>query len=183
MIGLPVILYILFKKNPVKELCLNKFKLSETLKKGLIIFSEMILVLIGLSIIFYLIGYSDTEKVSEIICVLSPVTIIYILIISVTAEEIFFRGFLIDLIEKIFKKMKIFSRKKENLVKGILIALIASALFALPHYSYGSIVEIIGAFALGFVLAINFIKTRNLYFTILAHAIYNALVFGLCFIK
>jgi membrane protease YdiL (CAAX protease family) len=49
------------------------------------------------------------------------------------------------------------------------------------HIGYGSAAEIIGAFALGLVLAKAFQLNKNLYPNIFAHAAYNAVALAVIF--
>jgi membrane protease YdiL (CAAX protease family) len=77
--------------------------------------------------------------------------IFYLFVIRVFLEEWFFRGFLVNRI-------------------GVYLS---SLLFAIGHISYGSIVEVIGAFILGVVLGKYYLKTKNLWVNYLAHFLYN----------
>lgn len=109
---------------------------------------------IALSFALPFLGLNDLDKVSEKVnslALMSPIIITYLLIVRVIAEEIFFRGFLVQKI-------------------GIIAS---SALFAVAHYAYGSSAEIIGAFVLGTVLAYQFNKSKDLTATIWAHMLYN----------
>jgi len=132
---------------------------KETLKKTIILFVLLLYTAFIVGSILFVLGLNDThlvqEKVQELL--LSPLTIAYILVVRVSAEEIFFRGFLTQKI-------------------GILWS---SVLFAAAHYSYGSIAEIIGAFLLGILLAAYFQRSKSLLPNILAHVMYNLVIFSL----
>jgi len=73
------------------------------------------------------------------------------LLISAIAEEFFFRAYLTSYL-------------------GIWLATIV---FALLHFSYGSYFEIIGAFILGLILAIVWKKKKNFYIVAIAHFLQN----------
>jgi membrane protease YdiL (CAAX protease family) len=127
-----------------------KFFFRETTKLLLI----LIAVSITISLLLVLIGLNDSQNIFQKIDSLKSQSILllfYMLIVRVTAEEIFFRGFLAKKIGIIF----------------------SSAAFACIHFSYGSIAEIIGTFFLGIVLAKFFMKNKNLMPNIFAHIFYN----------
>jgi len=142
-----------------EELGFRKENWKETLKKTAILFVLLLYTAFIVGSILAITGANDThlvgEKVQELL--LSPLAVAYILVVRVSAEEIFFRGFLTPKI-------------------GVLWS---SVLFAVAHYSYGSIAEIIGAFLLGILLAAYFQRSKSLLPNILAHILYNLAVFSL----
>ncbi len=142
-----------------EELGFKREHWKETLKKTLILFVFLLYTAFIVGSILFIAGANDTFLVRETVqeLLLSPLTIVYILVVRVSAEEIFFRGFLTQKI-------------------GVLWS---SALFAIAHYSYGSIAEIIGAFLLGILLAAYFQRSKSLLPNILAHTLYNLAVFSL----
>ena len=147
-----------------KELGLRRESAKATLKKTVLLLGLMLAALLPLGIALAIFGLNDTglvaEKVKEIIT--APWLIAYILLIRVPCEEIFFRGFLLREIGKF----------------GTATGIIGSSLvFALAHYGYGSIGEIIGAFALGALLAASYHRSKNLTINILAHMAYNFIIF------
>jgi len=83
--------------------------------------------------------------------VLMPIFYSAYLLISAIAEEFFFRAFLTSYL-------------------GIWFS---SLIFALLHFSYGSALEIVGAFILGLILAIIWEKKRNFYIIAIAHFLQN----------
>ncbi len=87
---------------------------------------------------------------SEIVAT-APLFLAYLLIVRVAAEEVLFRGFLVPKI-------------------GILGS---SVVFAAMHASYGSYLEVAGAFLLGLILAYAFKRWQNLFPIIAAHTLYN----------
>ncbi|MDP3741684.1 MAG: CPBP family intramembrane metalloprotease, partial [Candidatus Micrarchaeota archaeon] len=78
------------------------------------------------------------------------------------AEEVFFRGFL----------------------QKYLGVFITAVIFAVLHYGFGSVTEIIGAFTAGLILG-YWVKYRNtnLWPAIIAHALYNLLSILLVVVK
>ncbi len=84
----------------------------------------------------------------------APLFLVYLLVVRVFAEEVFFRGFLVKRIG----------------------ALGSSFAFGLAHIFYGSATEIAGAIILGFVLAKSFEANKNLLPNIFAHFLYNLII-------
>jgi len=101
-------------------------------------------------------GMNDLGLVYERVSVLKgmPFLAAYLLSVRVTAEEVFFRGFLA-------KKYAV---------------LVSSVLFALAHVFYGSIAQIMGAFVLGALLSAAFLVNKTIFPNILAHCGYNFVV-------
>ncbi len=131
-------------------------------KKTTFLFITLVLVSLAMSALFIAANFNDTQQVYETLNSLKLQSIpllFYLLIVRVTAEEIFFRGFLA-------KKAGIWP---------------SSILFGLAHASYGSVAEIISTFVLGLVLAKTFLKNNNLMPNIFAHIFYNFFVLGIAF--
>ncbi|MDD5148003.1 MAG: CPBP family intramembrane metalloprotease [Candidatus ainarchaeum sp.] len=149
-------------KKILAELGLQKIGAKTFFKETTKLTGLLFAVSIAVSIILLAIGLNDTQKVFEAINSLQAKGILflfYLLIVRVTAEEIFFRGFL---------------AKKTGII-------ISSTVFALAHISYASAAEIIGAFFLGIVLARAFLKNKNLVPNIFAHIFYNFIVLIIAF--
>ncbi|MDO8538647.1 MAG: CPBP family intramembrane metalloprotease [archaeon] len=150
----PIAFFVAKKQNPFQELGLKKLSLKDFLKKSVLTYANLIVFSLIIAIVLSLIGLNDLVKVDEVIqeiLTLSPILIIYLLVVRVLAEEVFFRGFLVNKI-------------------GIIPS---SIVFGLAHVGYGSIAQVIGAGLLGLVLAYTFKKNQNLIPNIVAHSIYN----------
>lgn len=144
----------LFKS--LKALGFRQIKTADFAKKTAILFLALVAASIWLGIILGFLGLNDLGLVSESVAesqVLVPMFFWFVML-RVISEEIFFRGMLTAKIG----------------------ALGSSIIFAAFHIGYLSIAEIIGAFALGYILAKAFELNKNLYPNILAHALYNAMV-------
>ena len=114
----------------------------------------MLFISIVISAIMAFAGVNDLGKVGEVVHKLqesSPLFLIYLLVVRVIAEEVFFRGFLVKRIGWI----------------------LATALFGIAHVSYGSITEVFGALVLGGLLAKAYERNGNLIPNIVAHMFYN----------
>jgi hypothetical protein len=147
--------YFVAKKEPILQ---NLGIYSKGFKTDFInaiqLLGAMLVISIAISLITAFIGFNDLGKVGDVILKLketSPLLLIYLLIVRVIAEEVFFRGFLL---------------KRIGLIPS-------TALFGIAHISYGSFTEIIGALILGAVLAKAFERNGNLLPNIFAHMFYN----------
>jgi len=166
LIIFPLIWYFLVNKNNFKQafsnMRLSLNNIDNAVAWGII----STIVIYGLTILFGIIiiyfSEIDTEQMSNIPdleAIFSPVSLFVLVAIQPIAEEIFFRGFLLDKTEKI---------------AGTNIAIILTAvLFGLAHASYGKIYPIVLPIVMGVILAYIVIKTKSLYAAITAHVCYN----------
>jgi len=96
-------------------------------------------------------GFDTPSGIAKVVRSLPLYLAIFSFVFTPFAEEIFFRGFLLDRI-------------------GILLS---SLLFALAHYSYNSPAEFAVAFTAGLIFAIIRKRRNSLVPTIAAHALFN----------
>lgn len=140
------------KKNLLQKLGFKKTNLGKAILQGFFYLGLLILVSVIVGEIFYSFGQEkDLGKVPNIIQQADITYILIALTVASFVEEIFFRGYL---------------QRKTNLW-------IASFIFGYFHIIYGSFSEVIGAFFLGLVLGISFIRTKNLFVPIFSHFWYN----------
>jgi len=139
-----------------RDLGLYRQSATVVTKNAIIILATLLLASAFLTVVFSSFGLNDTSLVEKKIVGLTPGIIAYLVFVRSSAEEIFFRGFLV---------------KKTGIV-------VSSAIFSIAHYGYGSVAEVIGAFSLGLILAWNFKKNGCLIPNIVAHILYNSI---LCF--
>jgi uncharacterized protein len=139
----------------------TKIKLKDLIKFTIVIFLLLFCLSYLLSFISILFNISDLNLVSEHISSIPFLLIIYFFIVRVFLEEWFFRGFLVKRIG----------------------CLLSSALFAIFHVGYGSIIQLVGAFALGFVLAKNYQKLGNILPLYFAHMLYNFVAYFFIFLS
>jgi len=140
----------------LKQLGFRQIKAIALAKKTAILALALLGASIGLNIALSFFNLNDLQLVAESVAesqAIAPMFFWFIML-RVISEEIFFRG----------------------LLTTKLGALGSSIIFAGFHIGYLSIAEIIGAFALGYILAKAFELNKNLYPNILAHALYNAIV-------
>ncbi|MFH1247193.1 MAG: CPBP family intramembrane glutamic endopeptidase [Candidatus Micrarchaeota archaeon] len=158
-----------FSKNLAKPKLREKHKswksvlsfLGLTYKKGqwkqivfdtLSLFFLIIFFLTIESVILSVFNLDDSAKVAVSISQFSLLAIIVAATLGPFAEELFFRG----------------------LLQKYLGVFITAVIFAVLHYSFGSVTEIIGAFTAGAILG-YWVKCRNsnLWPVIFAHSLYN----------
>jgi membrane protease YdiL (CAAX protease family) len=124
---------------------------------------------ITLALIVFL-GYEpdDLSNIPDIQRLFSPITIFFIVGIQPIGEEIFFRGFLFEKIEKF---------------AGSWVSIaITSTLFGIAHMSYGKIFPALMPIVMGIVLGYIVFKTKNLYSAIFAHVTFNLTSLSLSYI-
>lgn len=132
---------------------------SQSLHKGLVLFSILFLVSVALNIVFYLIfpQINDLENVSNTLYYyVNTGKIAYffvMLVIGVFLEEFFFRALLVPRLGVFF----------------------STAAFTLMHVGYGSWIELVGAFILGLILGWYYKKNKDLFVNIYAHLMYNGI--------
>lgn len=124
--------------------------------KNLIIyfFGGMAAIFIYLVILSYasgILGIGDQHKVIEKVNEFTPLVIFAAIFLGPISEEILFRAYLV---------------KKTGII-------LSSVIFALAHIAYGSIVEVLGAFGIGIILAYIFKEYKNILPCILIHFSYN----------
>ncbi|MBI5884922.1 CPBP family intramembrane metalloprotease, partial [archaeon] len=121
-----------------KRLGFRKMKAAKLAKETVLLLAKLLALFLLVSFLFALINFNDLDKVYNTVKGFSLPLTAYFLIVRVPAEEVFFRGFLVQKIGVVY----------------------STALFAVAHALYGSWVEVIGAFVLGLVLARAFDRTR-----------------------
>lgn len=106
----------------------------------------------------------DSKKMNEIMKLFKN-HIFLILFTSITAgvtEELIFRGYLIPRLEILLK----------NTPAAILLS---SILFGLIHYSYGTLIQIIGPVFIGIIFALHYQKYKNIKILIMCHFLWDLL--------
>ena len=111
----------------------------------------MLLLVLGAASL--VLGFNDQQKVSDKITGLPFVILLFAAFGAPITEELFFRGLLTKRI-------------------GVLPS---SIIFGLSHFTYGSTLEMLGAFSIGIVLAMCFRVSKSVMPCIMAHMAYNAM--------
>jgi uncharacterized protein len=164
-VGIPFLWYLLVNKCTVKEM-LYRLKLrgegiDAAFLWGIIVAAVMIAMMIVLGALLYGVGVSKEElsNVEDIAGNISIAAMAFIIVFQSIAEEIFFRGFLLE--------------KIDSFAGGIMAIFITAILFGLAHMSYGKIYPVIMPIIMGIFLGFVVFKTKNLYSAITAHMLFN----------
>ena len=78
-------------------------------------------------------------------------------------EELIFRGYLLPRLEILLKNTK-------------LAIILSSLFFGLLHYSYGTLINVLGPIAFGFIFAIHYKKYRNIKILIFCHFLWDFII-------
>jgi membrane protease YdiL (CAAX protease family) len=173
-IGEPTLWYALVNRlslrNMFAQLQIKKQGFSSAILWGIITMIIGFIAVVAVDLILLGAGFdlSQQSNIEDLGKLLSPPGMFIILTIQPVAEEIFFRGFLLQKIQS---------------WKGPTIAIIAtSILFGCAHLSYGKIYPMIMTALVGGVLAYMVIKTKNLMTGIVAHILFNIASFSLYYL-
>lgn len=124
-------------------------------------FLLMLAATITLGMLFTALGMArDAEKVSNVLKGVGFAEVVVTLTVASFVEEIFFRGFL---------------QRRAGLIA-------ATFIFAYFHIIYGSLTEVLGTFALGLILGIQYSRSRNLFSPILSHLLYDLFIAAVVFL-
>jgi len=171
---IPFAWYFLVNNLKFKEI-LRRIKLvTENIDKAFIwgILAAIIIFFIIFVIEFALIKMGqdpqDLSNIPDIQRLFSWPVLFFIVSIQPIGEEIFFRGFL-------FEKLEKFSG-------GVVAIFITAFLFGLAHMSYGKIFPVLMPMVMGIVLGFIVLKTKNLYSAIIAHIVFNVTSLSLAYL-
>jgi membrane protease YdiL (CAAX protease family) len=144
----------------------EKYSLTFFFKSVAKIMLSLFLIMLVVYFIFKIADSNiDSKKMNEIIKLFKN-NIFLILFTSITAgvtEELIFRGYLIPRLEILLK----------NTPAAILIS---SILFGLIHYSYGTLIQIIGPVFIGLLFAVHYKKYKSIKILIMCHFLWDLLV-------
>ena len=129
-------------------------------------FIGLMIALFATTALLSALGINDAAKVAGIVQGLPLYILAMAVLFAPFSEELFFRAFLMQFFENIFTYLKL------PMLRGAAV-LFSAAVFSLPHFSYGSIAEIAGAFAIGLVLALVYKYSKSILPCIAIHMVYN----------
>jgi membrane protease YdiL (CAAX protease family) len=174
LILIPFIWYYLVNNLGIKKIFSRIKLVSENIDKAFlwgIITAGLILIVIFLIVAGLIeLGY-DPQKLSNIpdLEKLFSVPVMFFFVtVQPIGEEIFFRGFLFEKIEKFAGG------------KGAIF--ITAFLFGIPHMSYGKIFPAVLPILIGVLLGYIVYKTKNLWSSIIAHVAFNFTVLLLTYL-
>jgi membrane protease YdiL (CAAX protease family) len=148
-------MYALWKKDLKASLASIGFpgSMKDGVFYGVMTLGAIFLVLFIFGMFALAFNFNDQHKVTEKISTLPPLILLLAVLGAPLTEELFFRGVL-------------------SVRYGVLPS---SILFGLMHLAYGSVVEVVGAFLIGLVLAMSMRFTKSVTPCIIAHMAYNAI--------
>jgi len=146
-------LFFLWKKDVRTTLANAGFRgsIKDNLIFAAIGLSALFILLIFLGIVSIGFGFNDQRNVSAKVDTLPLLVLAFAVIGAPFTEELFFRAFMVPRV-------------------GIIISAI---LFGILHFTYGSVVEILGAFMIGTLLGALFRMSKSIVPCILVHLVYN----------
>lgn len=166
---IPIFWYLLVNNSTLKQ---SLYKMRIRLENIDIAFLYGILATIAMYALSFILvailefsgaNIQDISNIQDIEQYFSPIPMFFLIAIMPIAEEIFFRGFLLD---------------KINDYAGKNIAIFSTAiLFGIAHMEYAKIYPVVITFLMGIVLAYIVLKTKNLLSAIIAHVTYNIVVY------
>jgi membrane protease YdiL (CAAX protease family) len=126
---------------------------------GLILFIAIVILGLVISVISTITNVPLPTNVQSILGGTPLYFLIFTAVIAPINEEIFFRGFLVSKLGKMF-----------GMASGILLA---GLIFAVLHLSYLSVSEFVAALVFGLIAGYAFVKTKSLYPSIVGHMLVN----------
>ncbi len=174
LVIIPVIWYYIVNnydlQKIVKKLKLTSENIDVAFLWGIISVIIIFIIFFAIELILIALGVDpeDLGNIQDLERYFTPATLFILVSVQPIAEEIFFRGFLLDKIEY---------------YAGQNVAIFSTAiLFGLAHMSYGKIYPVLFPMIMGVILAYIVIKTRNIYASIFAHITFNITSFIIYFV-
>ena len=164
-VGVPLIWYYFVNglsiKDMFKELQLKREKIDEALLWAVLgtILMFALIIIMGYVLMVFGENLENLSNIEDLAGTLSIVSMLSVILIQSVSEEIFFRGFLMQKVDKITGKIP--------------AVIIVAVLFGFAHMSYGKYYPVIASMVIGLVLGFIMYKTKNLYSSIFAHLIFN----------
>lgn len=167
----PFVWYKLVNKYSISQMIeairLKKDHLDLSFIYGIITAAIMIGVVMGLGVILSLLGFDleNASNIQDIEQLFSVPSTLILIAFQPIAEEIFYRGFLLEKIQKISSA-------------PVSVA-VTAILFGLAHLTTANIYPALLTGVAGVILAVLVIKTKNLTAAIIAHILFNVISFSL----
>jgi membrane protease YdiL (CAAX protease family) len=169
LIIVPFLWYFLVNESTLKDIFYRLKLRSKNLETAslwgfllaVVIFA--IFFIIELALISLGANAEDLGNIQDLERYFSPISLFFLVSIQPIAEEIFFRGFLLD--------------KIESFAGGNIAILTTAVLFGLAHMSYQKLYPVIFPMIIGIFLGYIVIKLKNLYSAITAHIAFNVASF------
>jgi membrane protease YdiL (CAAX protease family) len=154
-------------KQILQQIKLKKQNLDMAFLWGIItaIIALSLVLIIGAVLSYFGIADENASNIEDLELFFSIPAIFFLITVQPIAEEIFFRGFLLD-------KFEIATGKYPAII-------ITSVLFGLAHISMGNVIPAIIISIVAVVFGYMVIRTRNLMVGIFGHVIFNLISFVL----
>lgn len=148
-----VSLHFLWKKD-IKT-TLGKLNFPGDITKNLIYafigLGAFFIAMVFLSVLGFIFGINDQQNIFDLVNSLPLPLLIFAVLAAPISEEFFFRALLVPRI-------------------GVIPS---SILFGIAHFSYGSIIEIVGTFLLGLILSLLYKESKSITPVLITHMSYN----------
>jgi membrane protease YdiL (CAAX protease family) len=123
-------------------------------------FALIFMVLPVLAAVLYYYGLDDQEIVAGIVMELPLYILAMAIVVAPVSEELLFRALLI-------------TRIREYSRSAVLAIILASAVFAVFHAGYGSVVQFVGVFVVGLILGFIYWGSGSVIPSMIIHFVYN----------
>jgi membrane protease YdiL (CAAX protease family) len=143
---------------------------------GVIGFFVLMVISILLNIILYYFKINDTYRVLQTVKDLPFYLVIFAIFFAPISEEMFFRVFLIEKIEALLSLVLSRGCAQNQQCRSLytLVAIIiSSTIFALSHFVYGSVAQIVGVFFIALFLGWLYKYSKSVIPIIIAHFLFN----------
>jgi len=124
-----------------------------------VIIAFFVLIILGSIINFFGVNVEDSSNIQNLEMFFSVPTILVLITLQPIAEEIFFRGFILEKIDSLYGRIPAIA--------------LSSILFGVAHLLYGNPYPAIMIIFIGVLLAVLVVKTKNLTAAIIAHVLFN----------
>lgn len=162
-IGILVLFFKCRKKSVKEELHAFKIRARSYVLPTLTAFTYSMF----WTLVTYEINFENTTQISNSVayysekvpCLGGIMMVAALLIVAPLAEEVICRGIMVTRLERSFPSW--------------VAVIISAAIFGLMHIMAGGVVLVVGAFLMGLIAGIVFVKTKSLYAAIVAHMFAN----------
>lgn len=168
LVIIPLLWYLIINKQSLKGALVSMQLQKKNMKQALlwagvaVAASFTLSMIIGLAITMIQgVDVSDVSNITQYLNYLSLPAIFIIAVIQPVAEEIFFRGFLLE--------------KFQKMLGPLSAVILTSVLFGIAHLLPGNAYNALLSIVIGIVLALVVLETKNLYTAIIAHILLNVM--------
>jgi membrane protease YdiL (CAAX protease family) len=175
MVIVPLLWYVLVNKFSLRvilaHLNIHNKRWDKSILYGIGTVALCFIIIFIVDLILIQLGFNlnESSNITDLEQYFSLPAMFVLLTVQPIAEEIFFRGFLLE--------------KIQNLAGAKIAILTTAILFGLAHLSYGKVYPAFMTAIVGIIFAYLVVKTRNLKTVIIAHILFNVTSFVLYLIS